>query len=50
MLLADSADPDLFGSLTGAYTPGDEDDARDYTVTRQIVGSEAVITFTPHVD
>ncbi|MFD3381938.1 MULTISPECIES: hypothetical protein [unclassified Streptomyces] len=50
VLLSDSADPDLFGSLTGAYTPGDEDDAQDYTLTRQTNGSEAVITLTPHVD
>ncbi|WP_257004381.1 hypothetical protein [Streptomyces sp. SA15] len=50
VLLSDSADPDLFGSLTSAYTPSDEDDAQDYTVTRQIVGSEAVITLTPHAD
>ncbi|MDX5564804.1 hypothetical protein PYK79_17490 [Streptomyces sp. ID05-04B] len=47
VLLADPADPALFGSLIGAYTPGD-DDPQDYTVTRQIVGSEAVITLTPH--
>ncbi|MFJ6438183.1 hypothetical protein [Streptomyces sp. NPDC091416] len=49
VLLASPGDPDLFGSLTGAYTPGD-DDHRDYNVTRQIVGSEAVITLTPHAD
>jgi hypothetical protein len=49
VLLAEPADPVLFGSLTGAYTPGDEDDAQeDYTLTRQIVGSEAVITLTSH--
>ncbi|MER5973327.1 hypothetical protein ABT112_26980 [Streptomyces sp. NPDC002055] len=50
VLLADSADPTLFGSLTGAYTPGDEDDPQDYTLTRQIVGPQAVITLTPHAD
>lgn len=50
VLIAEPADPVLFGSLTGAYTPGDEDDDRDYTLTRQFVGSEAVITLTPHVD
>ncbi|AEM88531.1 hypothetical protein [Streptomyces violaceusniger] len=43
VLLADSADPDLFGSLTGAYTPGDEDDARDYTVTRQIAAARTTV-------
>ncbi|MGW1041069.1 hypothetical protein [Streptomyces sp. NPDC002547] len=50
VLIAESADPVLFGSLTGAYTPGDEDDAQDYTLTRQIAGSEAVITLIPHID
>ncbi|WP_329321630.1 hypothetical protein [Streptomyces sp. NBC_01262] len=50
VLLSDSADPVLFGSLTGVYTPCDEDDAQDYTLTRQFVGSEAVITLTTHVD
>ncbi|MGW0836484.1 hypothetical protein [Streptomyces prunicolor] len=50
VLLADAADPVLFGSLTGACTLGDEDDDRDYTLTREIVGSEAVITLTPHAD
>jgi hypothetical protein len=46
VLLSDPADLDLFGSLTGAYTPGDEDDGRDYTVTRHTVGSEAVVILT----
>ncbi|MEU0341931.1 hypothetical protein ABZ092_23975 [Streptomyces bobili] len=50
VLIAEPADPVLFGSLTGAYTPGDEDDAQDYTLMRQFVGSEAVITLTPHGD
>lgn len=51
-LLADQSDSVLFGSLTGPYTPGDEDDAQDdYALTRQVVGpGEAVITLTPHGD
>ncbi|WP_019074342.1 hypothetical protein [Streptomyces hokutonensis] len=48
LLLADAGDPVLFGSLTSACTPGDEDGDPDYTLTREIVGSEAVITVTPH--
>jgi hypothetical protein len=50
VLIAEPADPVLFGSLTGAYTPGDEEDAQDYSLTRQFVGSEVVITLTPQVD
>jgi hypothetical protein len=49
-LLSDPADSVLFGSLTGGYTPGDEDDAQDYDLTRQVSGSEVVITLTPHDD
>ncbi|MFH9002060.1 hypothetical protein ACH4E5_02230 [Streptomyces afghaniensis] len=50
MLLSDPADPVLFGSLIGVYTPGDDEDAQDFTLTRQIVDSEVVITPTPHGD
>jgi hypothetical protein len=53
-LLSNPADSALFGSMTGVYTPGDEDDAdadaQDYTLTRQVIGSEVVVTLTPHGD
>ncbi|WP_435250788.1 hypothetical protein [Streptomyces cucumeris] len=52
-LLADPADSVLFGSLTGAYTPSDEDDTQEhYALTRQVIGpDEVAITLTlPHGD
>ncbi|MEU9189505.1 hypothetical protein AB0D14_34170 [Streptomyces sp. NPDC048484] len=50
-LLTGPGDSALFGSLTGDYTPGDEDDVQeDFTLTRQVIGPEVVITLTPHGD
>ncbi|MGF6831706.1 hypothetical protein P3T30_007063 [Kitasatospora sp. MAP12-9] len=47
VLPTEPGDPLLFGSLLGAYTPGDGGDVQDYSATMAISGSEVVITVAP---